>query len=235
MKKTILPLAIAALLAVGCTNSAGDTPELKNFEDTLSWIMGENIARSLPEETFFNVDKDIVQAAIVHTLKGLPQPIDDTTYDGGMQFIMLQNYAYQNKKEKEFKENIDSIQNDYFNKLIASNKNVRKHPSGFYYEVLREGKGPRAKYAQRIRFDYRSYTLDGNPYDQTYERREPIVHVVGEPMFPGLIDGFQLMNAGSQYRFYFPYQMRAGTQSSGSVKAYTPMIYDIELHEIFND
>ncbi len=235
MKRTLLIIAASVLIGAACNRPKAETPELKNFEDTLSWIMGENLALSLPEETFFNLDKEILAQAVAHTLKGLPQPIDDTTYNGGMQYIMIQNYAYQKKQEKLRKQNIDSVQNDFFRKLTATNKNVKRHPAGFYYEVVREGSGPRATYAQRIRFDYRSFTLDGQPFDQTYGRRDPIIHVVGEPMFPGLIEGFQLMNAGSLYRFYFPYQMLAGDKNSGSVQAYTPMIYEIELHETYND
>lgn len=235
MRKEIIMLSAVALLAAGCTAKKSDAPKLDDVNDSLSWIVGENIARTLPTESFFDIDYDIVVQAIDHTLKGLPQPIDDTTYDSGMQMIMIQTYAMQKKKEKEAQRNVDSMQNEYFRHLLATNKNVKKHPSGFYYEVLREGQGPRATYAMRIRFDYRSFTFDGKPFDQTYGKRDPIIHVVGEPMFNGLIDGFQLMNAGSKYRFYFPYQMLAGNQAAGSVPAFTPLIYEIELYEIYKD
>ena len=235
MKYKIMTLAVVTMMAAGCTAPKGETPELKDVNDTLSWIMGVNVAKSLPEETFFELDKEVFCAAIENTLSGKQQPIDDTTMAQGMQFMAMQDYAFQKNREKNKAQTATATQEEYFKKLVAKNKNVKKSPSGFYYEVLREGHGARAKYAQRIRFDYRSYTLDGKPFDQTYEQREPIVHVVGEPMFPGLIEGFQLMNAGSIFRFYFPYQMLGGTRGSGSVEAYTPMIYDIELHEIYAD
>ena len=77
--------------------------------------------------------------------------------------------------------------------------------------------------------------LTGEPYDQTYGKRDPIVHVVGEPMFPGLIEAFQLMNAGSIYRFYFPYQVAFGAQGSGNIPGYTPLIYEVEVHELYPD
>ncbi len=235
MKQKLVIIAAAAVLASACTQPKTDIPELRNIEDTLSWIMGENIATTMPAETFFNLDKDILIAAFEHTVKGLPQPIDDTTYEGGLQYILLQNYAYQKHLIAEKRHNADSIQNIFFRNLQATNKNVKRHPSGFFYEVVKSGSGPNAHYAQRILFDYRSFTLDGKPFDQTYERRDPIIHVVGEPMFPGLIDAFQLMNSGSIYRFYFPYQMLAGDHTSGNVEAYTPMIYEIELHETYPD
>lgn len=235
MKKNIFLLVAAAFLAVGCNGNKGDAPQLNTMDDTLSWIMGENIAEMLPKESFFKLNEELLVEAIRYTLEGREQPIDDTTYNGGMQYIMVQSYAFQKKQAEKKRHMADSIQSEYFKKLVATNKNVKKHPAGFYYEVLREGNGPRATYAQRIRFDYRSYKIDGSVFDQTYERRDPIIHVVGSPMFPGLIEAFQLMNPGSLYRFHFPYQLLGNEEGSGSVEAYTPMIYDIELHETYKD
>jgi FKBP-type peptidyl-prolyl cis-trans isomerase len=77
--------------------------------------------------------------------------------------------------------------------------------------------------------------MTGQPYDQTYGKRDPIVHVIGTPMFPGLIEAFQLMNAGSRYRFYFPYQVCFGARGSDGIPPFTPMIYEVELHEIYDN
>ena len=234
MKKIMLISAVATLLlASACTKNKNTTPQLENMDDTLSWILGMNIGESLEKTAVFNLNEELMIEAIRNTLRGAEQPIDDTIYDGGMQYIMMMSYQKQKKEIAKQRHQGDSIQNEFFTKLVAENKNVKRHPSGFYYEVMREGKGPNAKYGQRIRFDYRSHLFNGEVYDQTYGRRDPIIHVVGEPMFQGLIDGFQLMNAGSLYRFYFPYQMLANETESGSVKAFTPMIYDVELHEVY--
>ena len=131
---------------------------------------------------------------------------------------------------------VDEKQEAYFSELQKSNSKVKRHPSGFYYEVMKEGKGPKAKLAQRIKFDYRGKLMfTGEAFDQTYGKREPIMHVVGEPMFPGLIEAFQLMNPGSIYRFYFPYQLAFGAAGGGTVPGYTPLIYEVELHETYDD
>lgn len=236
MKKILLTIAAATLLlATGCHDKKNAAPQLDNMDDSLSWIMGMNIGESLNKSVFFNLDEDLMMEAIRYKLHNMEQPIDDTTYEGGMQYIMVTAYRIEQQRINQQRQSADSLQNAYFTKLVAENKNVKRHKAGFYYEVLREGKGPKAVYGQRIRFDYRSYLLDGQTYDQTYERRDPIIHVVGSPMFPGFIEGFQLMNAGSIYRFYFPYQMLANETSSGPVNAFTPMIYDVELHELYDN
>ena len=226
------PFVAAALLAA-CTNPAA--PVLDSRTDTLSWAMGENVARTLMQGQVVDLDYDVFKQAVAHTLDGRQQPIIDSVYNQAIQYIMMQAQMKQYQESKQQQSNVAALQDEYFKNLVASNPKVKKHPSGFYYEVLREGHGPKVKYAESVRFDYRSYLmLSGKPNDQTYDRRPPIDHVVGSPMFPGLIDGFQLMNAGSIYRFWFPYQLAFGESGSGDIPGYTPFIYEVELHELLD-
>ena len=225
------PLIIAAaLLLAACNNTA---PRLDSQSDTLSWAMGENVGLSILSGDAVEIDHELFLQAIKHTLDGKEQPLSDTAYTQAIQYVMALSQMRQMEKAKQAATDVDAAQQKYFAELEKTNPNVKRHPSGFYYEVLREGKGPKAVYAQRIRFDYKSYLmLTGEPYDQTYGKRESIVHVVGNPMFPGLIDAFQLMNAGSIYRFYFPYQL---VTNANGIPPHTPVIYEVELHEIYND
>jgi FKBP-type peptidyl-prolyl cis-trans isomerase FkpA/FKBP-type peptidyl-prolyl cis-trans isomerase FklB len=137
------------------------------------------------------------------------------------------------RRENQQQAQIDQQQEDFFAQLTKEHPGVKKHESGFYYEQVKAGKGRNAKLGDRVSFDYRSFLMfTGQPYDQTYGKRDPILHVVGRPMFQGLIDGIQLMNAGSIYRFYFPYQLAFGPQGSGDIPGFTPFIYEVEVHEI---
>lgn len=237
MKKNMMILSVAAcataMLAAACSN--GDNVKLENRVDTLSWAMGENVGKTLLEGQVVELDYDVFMDAVRHTLDGKKQPLSDDAYNQTMQYIMMQAQMQQMQQAKQQRNDVSSAQDDYFKKLVASNPKVKKHPAGFYYEVMREGKGPKAQYAHSVSFDYRSYLmLTGEPYDQTYGKREPIAHVIGHPMFQGLVEGLQLMNAGSQYRFYFPYQLAFGEAGSGDIPGYTPFIYEVELHEILD-
>ncbi len=231
---SFLIAAAAALLLSACNSNT--TPTLDSQTDTISWAMGENVGNSILTGDAFEIDHQVFLAAVKHTLEGKPQPLADSVYDQVMQYIYSTVQLQQRKKAKAMESSVDSLQQLYFANLERTNPNVKRHPSGFYYEVLREGRGPNATYAQRIRFDYKSYLLlSGEPFDQTYGKRDPIIHVIGNPMFPGLIEAFQLMNTGSIYRFYFPYQLAFGPTGSGSVPGYTPLVYEIELHELYKD
>lgn len=227
---------LVATMATVLGACSGRTPQLETLTDTLSWAMGENVGKSILSGGAVEIDNETFLMAVKHTLDGKEQPLSDSAYREAMQYIYTLAQMSRMGRVQQQAAEVDEAQTKYFDNLERTNPNVKKHPSGFYYEVLKAGRGPNATYAQRIRFDYRSYLLlTGEPYDQTYGKRDPIIHVVGKPMFPGLIDAFQLMNAGSKYRFYFPYQLAFGPDGSGSIPGYTPLIYEVELHELYKD
>ena len=239
MKRNLLYVA-AALLLVSCGQGAGEkrlshTPELKNQIDTLSWAYGQNIASVMHDGYFNQLDADLILQSARYALDGgEDQPLTPEQTKEAIEYIMMMYSMSARQQASATQQDVQAQEQAYFDKLTKENPNVKRHPKGFYYEVLKQGKGANAKYGQRIEFDYRSYLMfTGEAYDQTDEKRPPIVHVVGEPMFPGLIEGFQLMNAGSIYRFYFPYELAFGAQGSGDIPGFTPLIYDIELHQTF--
>lgn len=235
---TITALLAAGLLLAACggKQQKWDTtgePRLDNMIDSLSWAYGVNFASLLQQGAFDTLDRTVVVKAICHTLDAKPQPMSDHEIGEALGYLSFLQNSVQMRQAQQQSSSVDALQNEYFENLKRTNGNVKAHPAGFYYEVLREGRGPKATVAQRICFDYRSkLLLTGEPFDQSYGQRDSIIHVVGNPMFPGLVEGFQLMNAGSLYRFYFPYQLAFGERGSGSVPGFTPMIYEIELHKL---
>ena len=215
MKKILLIVA-AGLSLAAC--SSHKTPALEDATDTFSWILGRNTVEGINAGPFKDIDHDVFMRAVEATFNGDPQPIDDSTYHAALQQLTRVLQMQMQRQTADRQTTVDQQQEEYFKKLVAENPNVKKHPSGFYYEVLKEGKGKKAFYAAHVYFDYRSFTmLDGKPYDQTYGKRDPINHVIGEPMFKGLIDGMMLT---------------FGQQGSGDIPGYTPFIYEVELHSV---
>lgn len=238
MKRFALYLSTITLLGLltACNHKA-EVLQLSTRNDTLSWAMGENIGLSLQEmDGALNLDNELVMKALRHTLDKEDQPIDDNTFREAMNYILYIQQTEMMRRDNQNEAKINGMQEAYFAQLVKEHPNVKKHESGFYYEEVKAGTGRKAVFGDRISFDYRSFLMfSGEPYDQTYGKRDPITHVVGRPMFQGLIDGMQLMNAGSIYRFYFPYQLAFGPQGSGDIPGYTPFIYEVELHKIFKD
>ena len=222
-----LALALTALVFASCNNS--ENVVLKNQADTLSWAMGMSLAETV-QSGFYQFDEKLIQKAIANTLKDGKQPLSNEEYREALMYINFLAQTYEHNQSKKAETEANSSQEQLFAQL-AKNPNIHKAPEGYYYEVLQEGHGPKAKEGLRVRFDFKGTEMQsGNLIEQTYGNREPIIHVLGRPMFEGLIYGMQLMNAGSKYRFYFPYQLVSG---ANGIPANTPVIYEVELHEIF--
>ena len=230
-KFSILYFLVLLLLTASCSNKA-ENVTLRNQQDTLSWAMGMSLAQTA-NGGFYNFDNETVLKAFKSTLDGEKQPLTDEAYNAACQYLAF----LVEKKNREMAEiqtrTAEQTQEEIFAKLTKDNPNIKKAPEGYYYEVLREGKGPKAKIGKRIRFDFKGVNLVNNQLiEQTYGQRESIIHVLDRPMFQGLLLGMQLMNAGSKYRFYFPHQLVTGATG---IPPYTPVSYEVELHEIYND
>ncbi|MBR3987302.1 MAG: hypothetical protein IKK04_09135 [Bacteroidales bacterium] len=234
MRKIFIPFAavIAILTATACGNKS-ENVLLHNQQDTLSWAMGMSLAETA-QSGFYSFDQATVQRAFESTLKGEKQPLDEQTYRELCNYLAFLVAQHQRTTAEKSNKEAGAIQQEYFSKLVQEKGNaLKKSENGFYYEVLQAGSGAKAKAGQRINFDFLSINaLTGDTITKTYGRRDPVVHVISKSMFAGLFNGLQLMPAGSKYRFYFPYEVCANVED---IPSYTPVIYEVELHEIYKD
>jgi len=234
MKKLLIPFAaIMVMLSVTSCGSKSENVVLATEQDTLSWAMGMSLAETAKSD-FYDFDQKVVRQAFESALKGEKQPLDNETYQAVCNYMAFMVAQQQRQTAENEAKAADGRQDEYFAKLTQEKGGkLKKSDQGFYYEVMTAGARARAKAGERIKFDFRSINaLTGDTIMQTYGNREPIVHVIAPSMFAGMYHGLQLMNAGSKYRFYFPYQT---CQNVEDLPAYTPVIYEIELHEIYKD
>jgi len=222
-------LALGSLVSVSCGRKA-ETVELKNQRDSVSWAVGENTAIGL-QKIGYDFDVDMIVRAIEHTLKGKQQPLDEASYNNLIANLTL---VMQRNIKSEQDKNIAAVEAEeerLFSELVKNDPEVKKSPDGFYYKVLKQGKGPNVKVGEVAVFDYKGYLLKNDQLiDQTYEVRKPIETLVGGNMFQGLQKGMALMNAGSIYRLYFPSKLAFGAVGTDVIPPYTAIYYDVELH-----
>lgn len=229
MKHSILILIAAAMMCVSCKSGV---TVLESQQDTFSWVMGEYLAQNIISSGI-QIDKEKVLRAVEATLNKEKQPISDETFEQVLYYLQGNIEMQQREQMQQQRGAAQERQEQYFAKLLQDKPNLKRHKAGFYYEELRPGNGANAKLGTVVVFDYRGINCYTNQVsDATYNNREPVTHVVGNPMFSGLIEAFQLMNEGSQYRFYFPFECAFDGSGTASIPAFTPVIYEIELKEI---
>ena len=89
-------------------------------------------------------------------------------------------------------------------KVLAENKvkkGVITTDSGLQYEVITEGSGDKALPTSKIKIHYHGTTIDGQVFDSSVDRKEPI-DATPTQFIAGFSEGLLLMNKGAKYRLY---------------------------------
>lgn len=102
-------------------------------------------------------------------------------------------------------------QNAIVNYAIDELLDIRRTPSGLFYQVLEAGQGDTLRWGDRVRAHYRGYFLDGREFDASYERNKPIEFYIGN-MVPGWNEGLQLLQVGSKARLFLPSRLGYGEE-----------------------
>ncbi|MFO7810481.1 MAG: FKBP-type peptidyl-prolyl cis-trans isomerase [Candidatus Delongbacteria bacterium] len=107
--------------------------------------------------------------------------------------------------------------------------------SGLQYEVLQKGKGATAVPGDKVKVHFIARKTDGEEFDNTYEKNEPVELVLGgSNLMRGWEEGLKLMNEGSKYTFYIPPKLAYGDKGKGIIGPNSVLIFEVELLEIIN-
>ena len=103
--------------------------------------------------------------------------------------------------------------------------------SGLQYEIIEEGTGEKPTAQDTVVVHYETTLTDGTVIDSTSFNDEP-EEVPLDTWLPGLIEGVQLMNIGSTFRFTLPSDLAYG---SNPRYPFLTLIFDVELIDIIQD
>lgn len=101
--------------------------------------------------------------------------------------------------------------------------------SGLQYEVIKMGDGAKPGPTAKVKAHYHGTLIDGTVFDSSVERGEPISLPVNG-VIAGWQEALQLMNVGSKYKLYIPYNLAYGEQGAGAdIKPFSALIFEVEL------
>ena len=118
--------------------------------------------------------------------------------------------------------------------FLARNKKepgVIETPSGLQYKVIVEGTGASPKATDKVKVHYTGKTLDGNVFDSSVERGEPITFPLNG-VISGWTEGLQLMKEGGKSILYIPYNLAYGERGNQGIKPGACLIFEVELIEV---
>ncbi|MGY8713321.1 MAG: FKBP-type peptidyl-prolyl cis-trans isomerase, partial [Verrucomicrobiia bacterium] len=117
--------------------------------------------------------------------------------------------------------------------LLATQEGVLKDPSGFYYEIIRKGKGPSPTMKNTVRLHYHGTLIDGTVFDSSVDRGQPTSFPMGG-VIKGFSGGLMKTQVGGKVRIYIPSDLGYGDnpRPGGKIKPGDTLIFECELLEI---
>lgn len=205
--------------------------ELKSFNDSASYAIGRDIFRNW-EQQQLGIDARIAGQALIDAANGQSRLNDQQA------FPLLQRFQKEFERrqmEQEARNNPVARENiekgEKFLKEIGNNKSVYTTKSGLKYRRVKEGNGKHPKATDRVKVHYTGTLIDGKKFDSSVDRGEPLTFPLNQ-VIPGWTEGLQLMDEGSKYILYIPYNLGYGTRDMGDIPAGSTLIFEVELLEI---
>ena len=117
--------------------------------------------------------------------------------------------------------------------LLSSQEEVQKDPSGFYYEILKEGEGATPTMADTVRLHYHGTLIDGTVFDSSVDRGQPASFPMNG-VIKGFSGGLTKTQVGGKLRIYIPSELGYGDnpRPGGKIKPGDTLIFECELLEI---
>jgi FKBP-type peptidyl-prolyl cis-trans isomerase FklB len=222
MKKfKLLTLLIIANLTINIKMSA---QKINNEIDSVSYSLGVNIGENIKTQ-FPDIDLKNFEAAIKDVLDDNKEP----SISGADAQKTIQEY-FTKQQAKASKSVVEEGR-----KFLAENskkENVVTLESGLQYEVIKTGEGVKPTLNDQVTTHYHGTLIDGTVFDSSVERGEPASFPVNG-VIKGWTEALQLMNVGSKWRLFVPFDLAYGERGAGpQIGPFTTLIFEVELISI---
>jgi FKBP-type peptidyl-prolyl cis-trans isomerase len=240
MKKTIITLMLPfCALALNAQTKAKTTTVKKTtttvkkatsgvvFKSTLdsaSYAFGNTMATSMKNDGLNTLNYDLLikglKDAFGNATPLIPKEKSQAAINNLFVSVSKQKHAPAIAEGKSFLEK---------NKLQTG---VQSTPSGLQYQVINRGTGIRPKATDTVLVNYKGTLLNGKQFDSSYDRNEPLSLPLNG-VIAGWTEGVQLMQTGSKYKFFIPYNLAYGERGAGAdIPPYSTLIFEIELLKV---
>lgn len=106
-----------------------------------------------------------------------------------------------------------------------------KTTSGLRYKIIQKGNGAKAEKGKTVAVHYEGSLEDGQVFDSSYSRKQPIEFPLGiGKVIPGWDEGISLLQVGDKARFVIPSHLGYGSRGAGDViPPNAILLFDVEL------
>lgn len=228
--KNLLLIVIGIFILSSCGQKMNNKVTLKNEKDSISYIIGVDIANSLKNVGVEEINYNNFVAGLNDAMEENELKIEEAKLKPYMQqyFAKLQE-----KKRQEME--IKKVQNlEDGKKFLEENKEkegIIVTESGLQYEIIEEGTGKSPEETSLVVCHYKGTFLDGTEFDNSYKNDKPAEFKLNG-VIKGWTEGVQLMKEGAKYKFYIPAELAYGERGRPNIEPNMALVFEIELIEV---
>lgn len=225
---TMLLIAAVAVQAQGVA--------LKTFEDSTSYAIGRDIFYNMTQQwqrQNLPINTEVAVQAMMDCARG------NDRWDNAMAQELLTRFQQEmDRRQKEsVQANIDAGKK--YMDSIRNNKSVYTSETGLSYRCIRKGNGKHPSMhsdiqggkPDKVKVHYTGKLINGKVFDSSVQRGQPITFAL-DRVIPGWTEGVQIMDEGSKYMLYIPYNLAYGEHAAGDIPGGSTLIFEVELLEI---
>lgn len=191
-------------------------------------VSGENIIDEIAKVEKNAQDKpktDVVLEKVSIFSKGDEYKSYDAakTFNDGKAKIQENNKNFAAKQEEAAKKELDVLK-----------AGLETTPSGLMYKINKKGTGKKAEKGNTVSVHYAGRLTNGNEFDNSFKRGEPIEFPVGAGMvIRGWDEGLLMLNEGDEATFLIPPDLGYGARGAGGVIPPNAwLIFDVQLVKV---
>ena len=213
MRKTLVVLTAAALLAGACSKKTGGGVKLKTDTDSVAYVIGMNVGMNL-----MKMDS---------TINVIRQGTRFSAADAEVFYLRYMNYALPEKAR--------AYEEQFLQDILKANRNYARTASGVTYtvEVLGDQEQIPASDRDSIALRYLIRTADGQEVYSSYERGDTLRTTLGG-LLKGMKESVKLVGRGGKINAWIPSSAAYGTQGDKElgIQPNTTLYYEIELVDV---
>lgn len=223
MRKTLVVLTAAALLAGACSKKTGGGVKLKTDTDSVAYVIGMNVGMNL-----MKMDSTINVNAVCEGIRDVfRQGTRFSAADAEVFYLRYMNYALPEKAR--------AYEEQFLQDILKANRNYARTASGVTYtvEVLGDQEQIPASDRDSIALRYLIRTADGRDVYSSYERGDTLRTTLGG-LLKGMKESVKLVGRGGKINAWIPSSVAYGTEGDKElgIQPNTTLYYEIELVDV---
>ncbi|REC93674.1 FKBP-type peptidyl-prolyl cis-trans isomerase [Kushneria indalinina] len=214
--------------------SAQQQDDFESDQARLAYAVGVTLARNLHED-MEDLDVDNFTSGIKDVYDGDDIRLSDQQIGDALQQYQQQMIAEQQQQmQQQAEENAQAGQQ--FLEENAGKDGVETTDSGLQYRVMESGddSGAQPGDEDQVRVNYEGRTIDGEVFDSSYERGEPVTFQTNQ-VIPGWQEALKMMHPGDQWEIYVPSDLAYGEAGTGPIEPNQTLIFKVELLDVGDD